>query len=301
MNGAVVIPVGPGATELDRLDDTLQSIRSWVPDEAIIVIDDDSTPRALAHIAPGTEVLRLPGPRAEHPHDNMTAGSIAALRWLADSGADYILKLDTDALVIGDYRRSLHGALLRSPDVGVWGAHRENEIGGPARDFSSYKWALRRSLQPVRVARQGRFGLRVGQAVTGHPGAARRFLADAVRTARRNGYELGEHCLGGAYAVTAQCARRMRAAGYLDDPRVLSGMRISEDVIVSLLAVASGCKLASLVGPGEAFAVRHHGLLAPPLELAARGHSIVHSLKDDGRFSESEIRTFFAERRARLG
>ncbi len=300
MRGAAVIPVGPANTELERLKDLSESIRAWVPDEAVVVVDDCDTPRSIDSEIGGAIVLRPPGPRALHPHDNQTATSLTALDWLAASRFDYFVKLDTDALVIGDYRPSLHSAISEHPEVGMWGAYTENQAGGSQRDFTYFKWMLRHACLPVRPRRGGILGARLETAILGDSRRARRFLTDAIRAARRRGYQLGEHCLGGSYALTRDAAQRMRAAGYLNDPRATTGLRLSEDVIVSLLAIASGSVLRSLVASGEAFAVKHRGLLAPPAELEAGGHSVIHSLKNDPNMTESEVRAFFRARRSQL-
>jgi hypothetical protein len=227
----------------------------------------------------------------------MTAGSLIALRWLAESDVDYIVRLDTDALIIGDYRPSIHSAISGSPEVGVWGAYTRNEVGGDPRDFSHFRRMLWHAALPVRPRRGGSAGLQLEQALIGQTGRARTFLTGAMRDARRHGYQPGEHCLGGAYAVTRLVARQMRDAHYLDDPLVTTTLRMGEDVMVCLLASATGFKLGSLVAPGEAFAVKHHGLLAAPADLEARGHAVIHSVKDDERHSEAAIRGFFAPRR----
>jgi hypothetical protein len=111
--------------------------------------------------------------------------------------------------------------------------------------------------------------------------------------AEHRGYERGEHCLGGAYALTLTAARAMRERGYLADPLVTSGSGLGEDVVLGLLTRAAGLRLASLVGDGEAFAVRYRGLLASPDELLAGGHAVVHSVKDSPYGAEGDVRARF--------
>jgi hypothetical protein len=136
------------------------------------------------------------------------------------------------------------------------------------------------------------------QAIAGPAAPGRRYVRSAIASARAHGYETGEHCLGGAYAVTTSAAQRLRAMGWLGDPLATYGTRLPDDVVLGLLARASGLELCSLVGPGEAFAVKFQGLIAEPEELISRGHAIVHSVKDhDGR-SEAVLRSRFRQVRS---
>lgn len=213
------------------------------------------------------------------------------MRWLAKAQVDYLVKLDTDALAINDFRPSLERAIRARPEVGVWGAYRENEIGGEARDFGPAARPLLFACLPLRPRRGP---LRLEQALIGRRAVSRRFLRRALREARRNGYKLGEHCLGGSYAVTHDAAAAMLRRGYLDDALATYGCNVNEDAVVSLLARACGFELGSLVAPGEAFAVKHRGLLAEPEELERRGNAIVHSVKADGPDGERDLRARFS-------
>jgi hypothetical protein len=303
-----VVPIGPGEHELPRVRDLLDSLRAFTPDlDVLVLVDDAPADRRLAeHVDWDPErlvVLRPPqSPRSAHPHDCMTAGTLTFLRWLAsERQVDYLVKLDTDALAIGDFRPSIERAMTERPEVGVLGAYRQNEAGGDARDFSMFRWPLRIARLPLRPRfRTGaRHGVTLEPAVVGQRGRARRFVSAALASARRNGYELGEHCLGGAYVVTLAAAAQMHELGLLDDPLATYDTRLGEDVVVGLLARAAGFGLASLVGSGEAFAVKFCGLLAPPDALVARGHAIVHSVKDHDGASEDELRAAFASARQR--
>jgi len=179
-----VIPTGPGDRELERLTDLVESIRAWAPSETVVIVDDAPEPRPIRELVPHAIVLRPPRPTEGHPHDHMTAGSLIALRWLAESDVDYIVRLDTDALIIGDYRPSIHSAISGSPEVGVWGAYTRNEVGGDPRDFSHFRRMLWHAALPVRPRRGGSAGLQLEQALIGQTGRARTFLTGAMRDAR---------------------------------------------------------------------------------------------------------------------
>jgi hypothetical protein len=304
MRAGVAIPVGPSPVELVRLEDVLASLRAHVPDlDTVVLIDDGDERRELESLVevdgPHLVVLRPPRqPKLDHRDDRMAAGTLTLLRWLSDQKRiDYLVQLDTDALVIGDFRPSVEPAIEARPEVAVWGAHRENVEGGEERDFSMFRLPLRLAQLPIRVRLGGTRRIAVEQALFGPNARARRFVRAALASARSHGYETGEHCLGGAYAIPASAARRMRGLGWLDDPLATHGTRLPDDVLLGLLARASGLELASLVGPGEAFAIKFQGLLAEPEELIARGHAIVHSVKDHEHCREADLRSRF--RRAR--
>ena len=108
----------------------------------------------------------------------------------------------------------------------------------------------------------------------------RRIRAEAYRVALP-----GAHCLGGAYAVSAAFLTAVPLAW-----RPWVGTALGEDVVVGLLASSAGLRMRSLTAPGEPFALAWRGLPAPPAELVAAGHSIVHSIKRPGEDDERALR-----------
>lgn len=296
---AVGIPVGPAQEELARLRDLVDSLRCHAPDlPTLVLVDDGPADRnlraAIDWSGPQIVVLRpRPPARGAAANDRHVAGTFSALAWLAGSGgADYLVKLDTDALVISDFRPSIESAMRAEPEVGLWGAHRRNEVGGGERNFAYWRRPIRKAVSPLRVRLAGSVPV-LEQAVVGPKGRGRRLIRRLRRDALANGYEIGEHCLGGSYAVTAEAARRMRARGYLEDPLGTYGTRLGEDVVLGMLVRACGLRLGSLIAPGEAFALRHRGLLADPEVLLERGHAVVHSVKGHDGISEEELRGRF--------
>ena len=53
----------------------------------------------------------------------------------------------------------------------------------------------------------------------------------------------------------------------------------------------------NFVADGEVFGVRYKGLPYEPVILVERGYSVIHSVKNDSRMTEEEIREFFRARR----
>jgi hypothetical protein len=298
----VFVPVGPDPEDLRRLRSLTESVRANLGSAAALVLVNDGRDRRdlLAHVAwTSTDVVVLRSPLAggsSRPNDQMTAATLVFLRWLSSAPYEYALKLDTDALVIGDFRPALQAA-FEQPSLGLCGACDRNVAGGGLRDLSLWRRQLLLACLPVQV-RTGGGRPRVGLSLWGPAANQRNFLTGALLSARRHGYRLGEHCLGGSYAVSSTVARALALGGVLEDPAITRGSGLGEDVVLALLVRSAGFRLRSLVAPGEPFALRHQGLLATPEELVAAGHAIVHSLKSDGPTRERELVERFARLRA---
>jgi hypothetical protein len=218
----------------------------------------------------------------------MVAGSVEGLRAAARIEPRFVLKLDTDALVIAPFADKVIAAFDADPALGVVGSYDRMCNGGDrGQNFSNYRLPLLRSmlpLQPYLDARRPRVAWR--------PEGRR--IARLYRRARRSGYVAGAHCLGGSYAVSG----RLVAHHELLDWRPFAGTKLAEDVVVGLICHAAGLRMRSLVDAGDPFGLAHVGLPGPPEWLAERGHSVIHSVKDaDGR-SEAQIRQWARELRA---
>lgn len=301
MRYAVFVPVGPDPQELRRLEAVTESLQAHTGSPDTLVLVDDGPPgrrleERLACRPRETVTLRSPlAGTPALPNDRMTAATLTFLRWLADTSHGYALKLDTDALVIGDFRPALEAA-FNDPTLGLCGACERNVAGGPLRDISLWRRQLLLACSPLQI-RTGAGGRRIALALRGQGAAQRRFLTRAIRSARQHGYRLGEHCLGGSYALAGTAARALSASGALTDSTVTRGTGLSEDVTLALLVRSAGFTLRSLVGCGEPFALRHRGLLATPEELLASGHTVIHSVKASDPERERQLIESFTQLR----
>ena len=284
---AVVVPVGPDPAEEERLRDLVEAIRAFESEVALVFVDDAPAPREALATGYGATVVRTGvDVGAVDPYSAMVAGTLSALG--AARGHDLIVKLDTDAVVAGPFVEALREALDRFPDAGVLGSY-DVTCTGVSRDFSTWRRPIRRLARPVLIRRGPPFVEVVA------PAAWRRRIS-VLRAARRHGYVAGEHCLGGAYAVRGRLVDELASRGWLT-PAPWLGTWLGEDVVLGLLARACGYALRGLVGPGEPFGLARDGLPAPPDDLLANGHTILHSVKNDPRYSEAELRDHFRARR----
>jgi hypothetical protein len=288
---AVLIPVGPGEAEVDRLQDTVASVRAHESRARLVLIDDSPQPRDLDRVVPDADVVRTAlwgdGGRPD-AYSAMVAGSVDGLRAASRLEPRFVLKLDTDALVIAPFAEKIAAALDDDPTLGVVGSYDRMCNGGDrGRNFGKYRLPLLRSMLPLQPY------LSDGRPRVAWRRDSRR-IAALYRRARRSGYVTGAHCLGGSYAVSG----RMLAHDGLLDWRPFAGTKLSEDVVVGLICHAAGLRMRSLVDAGEPFGLAHVGLPGSPGWLAGRGHSVIHSVKDaDGR-TEDEIRQWARELRA---
>lgn len=300
------VPVGPDPEDLRRLETVTESLEASIGSGGALVLVDDGPGQRdlLAHVAWSAEeavVIRAPlADSSALPHDRMTASTLAFLRWLSGAPYEYALKLDTDALVIGDFRPALETA-FGEPTLGLCGACERSLPGGALRDVSLWRRQLILACLPVQIrTAPGRPWIAVH--LRAPRARQRRYLARALIAARRHGYRLGEHCLGGAYAVSASAARALLDGGALDDPTITLGTGLSEDVVLALLVRSAGFRLRSLVARGEPFALRHQGVLATPEELLAADHAVVHSVKlDDPERERQLVDSFVRVRTTRAG
>lgn len=289
---AIVVAVGPNPREVERVRDLAASIAAHEPADAIMVlVDDHPEPRNLtADLPRSLQTISLHHRRASRPHFSRSVGICAVilhgLQWIqANTQAQFVLKLDTDSLVIGPYRQRVAERFDRNPGTGMIGAHK-TAVDGTRRDWSVHAETL--------ALLTKRFHWR-------HPRASMRTWNDPLKAharrlhgaARRHGYQTAEHCMGGGYAIARRALDAMAGEGFLDDPGLWSQADLPEDVMLGLHVRALGFTLADATQAGEVFGVSYKGLAAPPAELLARGYGVIHALKNDPNHGEDEIRAFF--------
>jgi hypothetical protein len=295
----VLVPVGPGAEEEERLRALLDSVFAHEPDTGhVVLVDDGPSDRALAAAVEVPDTCRLTV--LSNPREGkgvptlggLCCATVAGLRHLAlGTDARFVVRLDTDALVIAPFARRLDVAFGERPGVGALGSY-ETVCNGHVRQFPAWEPALRRLARRVSVwrhpARRGRF---LQLALAGRRGRVR----EEILAALANGYRWGEHCQGGGYALNRPALDRMAAGGMLDDPLRWRDTRAGEDVMIGVLVRAAGLRLDGHVDPGDGlFAVAHSGLPLPPQHLLDGGYAIVHSVKRTEGWEEPELRAALA-------
>jgi len=279
---AVVIPAGPR----DDVADTLASVlHHTAPPRLVVIVDDTGRDvgTVLEATSPDVKVVRAP-PRAAGSHGGLWVKIAAGYRYaLAAFDFDVLLRLDADALVIGDgIAESAARRFAADPRLGLLGSYRRGPDGG-TRDWSPAAAALRSecSLRGLRRPR------------------SRSVLRGLSAQATARGYVAGEHALGGAYLHSGVAVRAISGHGWLDLP-ALCRSKLGEDHLFALITVASGFDIGDFGGPDDPLAISWTGLPAAPADLLARGKLVTHSVRSWGDLGERDIRAFFAaERRPR--
>ena len=279
----VIMSVGPDERDVARMHDTLGMLAEHEdPDRAhLVVIDDGSAARDLNPGWPHQRVLRTSIRRHRRRIDPCSAQVAATLEGLVDCrdhGVELALKLDTDAAVIGPFAENL-AAVMQDPALGAVGSY-DRTSDGNVRDWSAWDEKLARSGRAWQRTQCGG-----GRQVLWYKSRADRRAVTRLRTAAARHAPAGAHCLGGAYAVSRRFLDRAELSW-----RTWVGVGLGEDVVVGILCGAASLRMRSLVGPGEPFALAWRGLPGTPAEIAAAGHSIVHSVKAPTLQDERQLR-----------
>jgi hypothetical protein len=288
---AVLTPVGPSPIEMERLSNLLESLFSHEPSTSwVVLIDDSCIGRRLDKVfrfPSSCQPIILPNPRRGRGNGwsgGMCVGVLSGLHWIRkNTDINFILKLDTDALVIAPFGEKIGNFFRKFPDVGIVGSYQTYPTGLVRRN-TEWTPSIKTFLSPVKL--RGKY-LQV--TMWGRPRRRR----EALQRALANGYKLAEHCQGGSYAVNSELLNKMEALGYFDDPLVWLRSGVGEDVIMGIFARATGMQMSDFNRDNEPFGVQFSGLAYSPHEFLTKGYSIIHSIKDDKNFSENEIVNFF--------
>lgn len=313
---AVVIPVGPTAIDLWRGVELITSLLAWEPDVTwCVIVDDAPNPRgldALAAFPRSCQVTTVMNPRrgaGNHWGAGVIGGIFVALDWLAaNADPEFVLIIETDALVINSFATSVNQLLARMPDAGMlgtlWPAFQERFLADFKREpplLVAYR--LLSSAAVAYEADTAGLTLFVDGAGAFSLEARRHFdmIRPHIDVARANGYASKDYCQGGAQVLSRKMLVRMSEAGYLQYPERWMHMPFYGEAILSMYVRAIGLRSYDCSRPGQPFAIKFRGVPFTLEELVTRGHSLVHSLKGDRRYSENEIREFFAKRIANAG
>ncbi|MCS7034979.1 MAG: hypothetical protein NZ561_13455 [Phycisphaerae bacterium] len=301
---AVALLVGPKDLEIERCNDLLDAIGVCEPARCrMIVIDDAPQDRELGRrlrfppqVQPHVVWFQRPKKFGFKQAKGVCGNSLLGFQWIARNApeARFGMKIDTDALVIGPFAQKLAAAFDADPSVGVLGASTRTPEGFERDNRRSAELMRKLHESPLRWSGPGTWlrGLRRWLADRG--GAMiRRHLSQAVAA----GYQYGENCLGGAYAVSRECLAEMDRRGYLARPDYWTNVDVPEELMMHMYARAAGFRLKDFVAPGEVFGIRFIGLPFDLPELVRRGYSIIHSVKNDQRYTEAQVREFFRAHR----
>jgi hypothetical protein len=278
----VVIPVGPGTKEV-FVADTIESITfNTSVSFKIILLDDSQTQIGVVIQKQFPFIDVLPTEKNYGSWCGLYISlSLAYRHALEHYQFHALLKLDTDALIIGKNPESEAIALFHSdPTIGMAGQYPTNYNGTPW----DLGWPRKRILNGTRSWKSLRRPL------------ANWILNRFYNKALRNGYSTGESVFGGAYFMSRLFLERMLHCGLLPNYKMKT-LNLGEDHLFSLLVKALGFKLGDLSSGNRPFACAWKGLPDSPEQLLHNNKKIIHSTRFWDNMNEDDIRAYFRRQR----
>jgi hypothetical protein len=278
----VVLPVGPN-TDPAFIADTLDSIAHHVRASYRLIIADDSH-SGLGRLAkqhyPEADLVSTPKNMGRYGGLYITL-CMAYRHAVENYHFRALLKIDTDAMMIGDAPEAEAIRLFDSDKrVGMAGQYGIEYDGRPW----NINWPKQRIINGTSTWKFIRRPI------------ANMKLRQLYKRALVNGYNTGESVFGGSYFMSPSCLAALYADGLLP-AKSLRTVNLEEDHIFSLLVKSSGFTLADLSRGSLPFGCSWRGLPDSPEGLLDRGKKIIHSTRYWGEMKEREIREFFRERR----
>jgi hypothetical protein len=295
----VLILVGPSKTEIHRLSDTIESIKYHEPNGGMIFLVDDSLiERGLKKCLGGTKnsgqwtIQVIKNPRrgiGDGWASGLCVGVLAGLLWIYNhvSYVDFVLKIDTDSLIINPFIEKINGKFTESPLLGLLGSYKMNP-NGTARHTLGWKNTLSSYLKPICMR-----GKTFQTTLWGRGKRIKMALLKAIE----NGYQITEHCQGGGYAINWHLLNHLFSNGMIKDPLDWLYSGCAEDVMMGMYCRAGNMKMLDFNRSNEPFGVQYKGLPFALETLIDKQFSIIHSLKDTEFQLEADIRKFFQRKR----
>ena len=265
---------------MDFVEDSLESVRHFVPDARFIVLDDSgrATGAAAARNFEATVIDTPLRGKKGALYLTLSDGFLAAL----EEPFDLLLRMDTDALVAGSrFVAAAHRLFSTNPNIGLAGMYRNQYDSSPC-DWSPARFATIRAFKPRRWVR--------------NPSRSAFWVSLALRS-RLRGYPLGANVFGGICVYSRHGLEGLRDEKLLG-LTTLSRLSMMEDHLYSLLITAVGFDLADLVdGEESLMGTRWLDLPATPTQLLADRRELIHSVRKWEGMSEQEIRAVFGAAR----
>jgi hypothetical protein len=302
---AVYMEIGPGSREAARAADVLDSVAAYSPSlRWVVLVDDDTASRDLAAICrvpAACELTVLRNPRhgaGDGRFGGMCVATLAGLEAAQRTAAAFVLKLDTDSLVIAPFAAAVSRVLDVRPDAGLLGV-----IGDSFGENRTYRWTetnrwtLERVLTlPATVPELRACGMAPSWLRECTDPQYEAFLVARATLERAvdRGYALGEYCQGGGYVVSRPLLDALAANGAYARQMAWRDLAVAEDLMIAMQCAAAGYRMYDVSDEGPRFAIDWR---CPPLSRAAlvrEGYSVIHSIRGS---LEDEFRAFFRDRR----
>jgi hypothetical protein len=229
-------------------------------------------------------------------YDKIAAGLIRAFKRVAElHDHAFVLKIDTDALVCRPFFDRVSTFLEAHPKAGMVGSFK-HDPDGKMRGTEAW-WAkhIKRTcgLFPSELLRFHRENGIPFRFASVQRWFRRRAL---IGRAIRNGWELGDHVLGGACVFSPKVIQALRKEHACTDPFLFEATRVSDDVGISIMTAAMGFELAEFNRNGEVFGVWYEQPTFLADVLKENGYCFVHSIKSKDQAEEEALRNEMAQK-----
>jgi hypothetical protein len=300
---ATLILVGPGEKESERLRHVLESLFYFEPNcRELVLIDDGMLADQMAirrWMPEACTLTMIKSPRNGRGNgwsDN-SAGMLPGMKHLSgQTELDFILRLDPDSHVIGPFADRLRQFFADHPKCGIAGTY--NKFPNGEERVNKPGFMVYRQLSPYLLARfLARLMLQHGNPKHLIRALRRRRL---IVEATRAGYRPGQYAQGGGNACSPRLLQALKSHGLFKDPFLFFYTGLPEDIALTIMCHAVGLEVLDYNGPGEVFAVINNGIPDSPEHLCASGYALVHSVKSDERWSETQIRAAFEQLRLKV-
>ncbi|MBE9061362.1 glycosyltransferase family 2 protein [cf. Phormidesmis sp. LEGE 11477] len=292
-NFAALIFVGPGNIEACRLSRLCESLLIHEPTVQTLVIIDDSSEHNFKEILPAELQERttiLPNPRNKRGdwwQGGLCVGLAEGLRWLGENRqVEFVVRLDTDALVINRFSDRVMAALNANSETGLLGTWDKYPLKGnqrlPHEGMSkTLPPMFKKSMKYFAIWRHSDWPTRIQCVLNRNDRIVRNVISRAIR----NGYRPGDFIQGGAYAIRGQLVQDLYIHHLTTTPLAFLSQLYGEDILVTLFCYAVGYYPEGCNQSGDVFAVQSKGIPAPIDELKNNSYSIIHSIKGIEAFS----------------
>ncbi|MFV1998509.1 MAG: hypothetical protein ACC641_10925 [Acidiferrobacterales bacterium] len=308
---AIFLLVGPAPEEIGRLSDLFEAIAAHEPNNIrecdLYLANDGNSDLQQLGIEVGAfrsvNIFNNPGYGiSPYVWDRQTNGTFEALRRIskAESSEPYrfLLKLDTDALVIAPFYERITAFFNAYPRAGSIGTH----LHFPSGELRPGNFTMMKRIpqcmmanpvpELVANANNKSYQRRVNDTLPDR--------RSVISSAQKNGFFASQHVQGGGYALSQSLLQKLRQRNWPSCIDMFNGTGLGEDIATAILTKAAGFELMDCNHPGELFGVWFQELRLTLQDIVERNYAVIHSIKTFDTQSEDNIRRFFKARRESL-